>query len=332
MCLGAFLPATLSGQTVVVVQEGPGKVAIVSAQDPANSRLIDVGAKPHELELSPDGRTAYVSNFGLLEANHKVGQPGTTISVIDIARGVERTRYSLPAGATAPHGVKLRPNKFRELFTNTEEGREEMIVFDAASGAIRRSYSLPPGVHNFLFNPDGSALFAFTMKGELFRIDPDSGKVTAHATVPSPRGLAWTAGATQLLVSGRGQLLFVDPATLSVDQRFINLGVGQIFYPTATSDSRWILAPAVIDGVLLVVDAKTGAVAHRIETGSPLLAALTPDGKHAWISNVFVPEGMFGRGTKQRNGGVAVLDLETFQTTVIPGISDTNGLAVATMR
>jgi DNA-binding beta-propeller fold protein YncE len=324
---------TLNAQTVAVVQEGRGTVVIFPATDPSRQTTVHVGEKPHEIEVTPDGRTAFVSNFGLLEANHKAGTPGTTISVVDIDRLVERERFKMPAGFTAPHGLKLRPPKYHELFTNAEEGREAMIVFDAGSGAVLRTFPLPPGVHNFLFNSSGSALFAFTTKGQACRIDPESGKILAEVETGSPRGLAWTADRRYLIVSGKGELLLLDPQDLSVIRRFDKLGVGQIFYPAATADGKWILAPAVLDGVVLVIDASTGAVSHRIETGSPLLIAFEADGKHAWISNVHIPAGLFGPSTQLREGGLVRLDLTTFTTTDgVAGIPDTNGIAVTSRQ
>ena len=150
-------------------------------------------------------------------------------------------------------------------------------------------------------------------------------------TAGSPRGLAWSGGFRHLIVSGRNQLLLLDPARLTVERRFPDLGVGQVFYPLATPDGRRILAPAVLDGVLLILDADTGAVADRIETGSPLLAVMGPGGKHAWISNVKVPAGMLGPETRGTEGGIDLLDLATMHTTRIPGIPDANGLAVASL-
>ena len=230
---GSAAPST--GQKVLVVQEGPGKVILFSAEDPSRRKIIKVGEKPHEIELTPDGRSAFVSNFGLLEVNHHVGTPGTTISVLDVDRGVERTRFRLPAGATAPHGLKLRPPKYRELFANAEAGNEAMIVFDANSGRVIRSFVLPHGVHNFLFNADGTALFAYTTTNEIFRIDPDRGTVTASVKVGSPRGLAWTADYRRLIVGGKNELLMLNPAKLSIDSRLADLGVGQLFLPGCDS-------------------------------------------------------------------------------------------------
>jgi DNA-binding beta-propeller fold protein YncE len=332
----ACLSLAAQAQTVAAVQEGPGKVVVFPARDPSHQTVIPVGDKPHEIELMPDGRTAYVSNFGLLEANHQVGTPGTTISVIDLQHLTEHARFKLPAGFTAPHGLKLRPPKYKELFTNSEEGTTGMVVFSADSGAVLRTFSLPPGVHNFVFNADGSALFAFTLTGRICRIDAESGKIAVCIEAGSPRGLSWTVDHRYLIASGKNEILILDPAQLSIVRRIANLGVGQIFYTAATPDGHWLLAPAVVDGVVLAIDAQAGnanstaAVTHRIETGSPLMLAFDPDGKHVWISNVRVPAGLFGPETKARDGGVVLLDLTTFTTTAVPGILDTNGLAVGT--
>jgi hypothetical protein len=82
-----------TGHTVLVVQEGLGQVIAFSTANVYHREIIDVGEKPHEIALTPDGSTAFVSNFGLLEVNHRIGIPGTTISVLDVRRGIERRRF-----------------------------------------------------------------------------------------------------------------------------------------------------------------------------------------------------------------------------------------------
>lgn len=78
---------------------------------------------------------------------------------------------------------------------------------------------------------------------------------------------------------------------------------------------------------MLVIDATTGEVAQRVETGSPL--QVVPDGSRAWVSNVLVPPEMLDPKAAPRSGSVMLLDLETFKTTAIPELIDANGIAVS---
>jgi hypothetical protein len=206
-------------------------------------------------------------------------------------------------------------------------GGEGMVVFDAASGKVLRFFDLPPGVHNFVFNADGTSIYEFRISGEIIRIRPDTGAIAARVTLASPRGLGWTADRRHLVVGGKNELFLLDPDGLSVVSRFGGLGVGQVFYPAATRDGRWILAPAVLDGVVLAVEAATGKVAHRIQTGSPLQVAL--DGKIAWVSNVLVPPELLPPNAQPRSGGIGLLDLETLRFTPVAGVPDANGIALA---
>ncbi len=326
--------AGMSAQTIVVVEEGLGKVVEVDESNHACRAEIPVGLKPHEIALSSNGRVAYVTNFGLLEANFKVGVPGKTISVIDIARGIEIKQLTLPEGPlAAAHGIKLRPGSTAgaELFTNAEIG-DTMLVFDPISGKILRTFPLSPGVHNFIFSSDGASLYAFSTKRQVFKIDPDSGHIDATANVASPRGLAWTSDNAHLIVAGKGEVQLLDPQTLSAVKAFTGLDAGQLYYPTASPAGRLIFAPAVLDGVVLVIDSATGKVLQRVPTGSPLSVTIQPNQNTAWVSNVKVPPQMQAPGSQPLPGGVSALDLATFRTTPLPDVIDANGLTVSPIK
>lgn len=328
-CLNAEKESTvpMNSRTLLVVQEGLNDVVFIDILDPSHTHVVSVGEKPHEIELTPDGKTAFVSNFGLLEVNHHVGTPGNSISVLDVSGGSERERFLLPDGCRAPHGLKLRPAAFTELFTNTESGKEEMVVFDTRSGGILRTFPLPPGVHNFVFAPDGTSLYAYTINNEVFRLDPQDGKILAEAKIPAPRGLAWTADHRQLLVGSKDALFVLNPTDLGAERQITQLGVGQIFYPTASPDGKWVFAPAVLDGTVLAISTTTWTVEHRIKSESPL--QLVVDGDHAWISNVLVPQMMLQTDSPPRKGGIVFLDLTNFTTSVVAGAPDANGIAAS---
>jgi DNA-binding beta-propeller fold protein YncE len=324
--LGTPIHSPKSRGEVLVVQESLNQVVLLRKDDARHRTVIKVGEKPHEIALSEDGRTAYISNFGLLEADHKVGIPGTTISVIDVVQKRERTRFTLPAGARAPHGLKVRPGHPSELFTNTEDGQEEMVVFNKNDGTVLRTFPLPKGVHNFIFSENGSDCYAFTTADSVVRLDPKDGRILAQAAIPKVRGLAWTSDHTRLLAGGRGQLLLLNPKDLTVTRTFANLSVGQIFYPSASPDGRFFFIPAVLDGVLLVIDAQTGELQKRIATGSPLQVVF--DGKNAWVSNVKVPVSMLPAGASERRGDLVRLDLSSYRFRSIEDTEDANGIAV----
>lgn len=314
--------------TLLAVQEGSGSLQIIPVDDPRRARSVFLGLQPHEIELSRNARLAYVSNFGLLEANHKIGTPGNSISVVDLATAREAKKFMLPAGYLAPHGLKLRPSSYQELFVNTEEGQQALVVFDVATGRVLRKLAIPPAVHNFVFDASGARLYAFAVDGNVYEIDPNNGAVLSRTKVNSPRGLTWTSDGNYLIVSGKGELVLLNPDKLAITRQ-IPVQADQLFYPKALNDGVTILAGAPLDRVLLVVNLKTGSLERRINTrGSPLQICLDPDGLRAWIGNV----PLIGNSSVEERAnavGITELDLRTYSTRTIDGFLDINGMAVA---
>ncbi len=283
--LATFLEtAATSAPEMIVVEQEAGKVSAVDPRTGSVRASAKVGFNPHEIAISEDGATAWVSNFGISDYDHDVGVPGTSVSVIRLADMKETGRLEVP-GAKAPHGVKLRPGS-AELFVNAEVG-DRMVVFDAGSGKVLRSFPVPPGTHNFVFSRDGARLYLFAGKGGVVRIDPSTGAVQASRKLATPtRGLAWMPGETLLLASGKGELDLLDPATLDVRRHLPVPGAGQIVYSAVTPDGQTILAPAPYDEKVFVVDVASGAVRAAVKAGkAPIKVTLDPDGREAWVSN-----------------------------------------------
>jgi DNA-binding beta-propeller fold protein YncE len=316
LVLSAASAAASPHYSVLVVEEMLGRVTLLDAADPARRVSVPVGVKPHEIAVAPDGRTAYVSNFGLNDADNREGTPGTSVSIIDVAAARRRGDLELPDGLKAPHGLAFRPRHPGELYVNAEQG-DRLVVFDTAHRRVTRTVPLPAGVHNFVFSGDGAILFAFAPDGAVFRIDPGSGTVLARHGFETPvRGLAWSADGTRFIAALKGAIALLDPADLAVAQRFPLAAGSQPFYCAASPDGRVILVPAVFDASVTVLDARSGAVLRTLGATTPLRVLWSPDPDVAYVANV-----------SPKGHSLTVVHLPAFETTEIDGLRDANGLA-----
>ena len=103
------------GQTngvLVALNKAEASMAII---DPATMKVtakVAVGNGPHEVVLSPDGKTAYVANYG------DGPNPGNSISVIDIATAtstpgiVISRRVSWQPSATLASSASINPSSW----------------------------------------------------------------------------------------------------------------------------------------------------------------------------------------------------------------------------
>ena len=284
--------------TLIVVDQGAGTVSFFDPESETLLGRVKVGYNPHEVELSADGRTAYVTNFGIEDYDRSIGVPGNSISVIDIPSRCERTRFytNRETGRTAdasssgpnqaPHGVKLRPPAGSELFVNVEVG-DSMLVYDPGSGTIIRTFPVPAGTHNFLFSPRGDTLWLLAGPDGIYRVDPDSGAKTGHFKTGSPaRGIIYSGDTGQLIVSCVNEIYVLNLGDLSVEKHFRDLGVKQIIYSALSPDGKRLFAPCPYDGLVLVIDTESGAVLKRLLTGkAPICVLMAPSGTEAFVSN-----------------------------------------------
>jgi YVTN family beta-propeller protein len=128
--LAIFLPAlTLAAQTpspaLLVLEKADNMLAIV---DPAALKIVGrvpAGPDPHEIEASPDGKLAYISNYGGADSSLH------TISVVDLV--AQKALSPIDLGALrSPHGLAFAGGKlFFTAETNKVVGR-----YDPAKQAI----------------------------------------------------------------------------------------------------------------------------------------------------------------------------------------------------
>lgn len=312
--------------TVVVVEVQAARIGFYNSKTGAKIGSVVVGSKPHEIEISRDGKTAYVTNFGIEDYDHRIGTPGNSISVIDIPRMKEKYKLSTEnlspkdsalASIKGPHGIKLRPSKEGELFVNTEVGGDFIIVYDVKKRKLKRSFSVPAGTHNFIFSPEGQYLYLFAGANGIFKVNPETGDILAEIKLSTPvRGLHYTTDNRFIIAAGSGEVALLNPENLSVERHFKELGVGAMLYPKPTPDGQYILLPAVYDSQVVVLEIKSGKVVHRLKVGkNPIAIAVSPDCNTGYISS-------------HTDNFFCSVDLKTFEFKKFAEAEGSNGIGI----
>lgn len=310
--------AVIAQPLLVAVQQYRDSVAVFNLDNNAKTAQARIGFKSHEITYDPATRKCFISNFGLEDYDLRIGKTGNVIIVFDPFKGkVVKELYTSKDTAihNGPHGIKIRPGKSRELFVNTEIGGDTMVVYNTKDYAIKRKFALPKGTHNFSFSARGDTLWLMSGANGVFRINPENGTVLQHADLSSPvRGLL--VAKQWIVASCKNEIFLLSKTDLSTVKHFNNLQLkaGLILYSDITGDQKYILAPAPFDSVVLVIDAETGEVVHRIQTGDTPINVQV-NGTKAYV-------------THAKDDYIGTIDLQTFTASKILKAFGTNGLII----
>src|SRR6476469_614755 len=125
LLLAAALSTIFANSCCIVAAEEQGTGVVILKPDGKLVARVEVGRWPHEVEVSSDGTTAFVSQFGITDYDSRIGTPGDHVSRIDLAAARETGRFTVPDGVRAAQGSKLRPGR-DEIFVNAEAGGDTM--------------------------------------------------------------------------------------------------------------------------------------------------------------------------------------------------------------
>lgn len=312
---------------LVVVEQATSHVTFYNPKNGLADESVKVGFLPHEVIISKDQKTAYVTNFGLQDYDETIGIPGTSISVIDIPSRMEKFRLftfnpteknDFSKIDKAPHGMALRPPLENQLYVNVEKG-SKLLIFDVKTRKLIKSFPVDARTHNLVFSPDGKILWLMAGPNGVIRMNAETGEVLGQFKLATPiRGLKYTPDYRYLMVSGSNEIALLHPDNLSIYKQFNSLGVGQILYSDMTLDGKYIIAPAVWDSQVVIIDTATGLVVKRIVTGlDPVTVKLSSSGKFAYVTNA-------------RDSYVTEINLDSFQSRNIITGDGPNGIAVTT--
>jgi len=283
---------------LLVLLRNASALAVVDPVSLKELGRVGVVRDPHEVTVSPDGRTAYV------------GSPSEGISVVDLPSLKELRRVD-PGLRSAPHDVQFVGGKV--YFT--AEGWKSIGAYDPVGGKVEWMLGVGQnGSHMLVFSKDGNTVYVPNRGSNTVSVvenitaGPPKYQISAIPVQgKTPEGTDLTPDGTQLWVVTRGDggLTIIDLATRTVVQR-MELKLVDANRLKFTPDGKRALILDGGDGTIHVLD-----VASRKEI-KVIKAAPGDSGDGGMLVMTDNSRAYFGlRDTHS----VAVLDLATLEVT-----------------
>lgn len=289
LMLAAVDAGVAAADLLVVLNKSDHQAVLIDPETLATLAKIPTGQGPHEVAVSPDGRTAYVANYGMF-AVFREGQrqdhPGNTISVIDLDRRAVRDTFDLGA-YTKPHGLWV--SKDGQLLWATCEGAQAVLELDAATGAIRKAWKTEQDVSHMLVpTPDEKKLYIANIRsGSVTVIERATDRVRSLATGEGAEGIDVTPDGREVWVTNRGAhtVAVIATADDSIVTRFESGGQMPIRVKfTPSGREAWISNAR--SNTVTVFDVRERRLLATVEVGAvPVGIQMTPDGRRAFVAN-----------------------------------------------
>jgi YVTN family beta-propeller protein len=267
--------AAAHADILAVANRGGSTITLINPETMQSLGTVTVGIDPHEIAIAPDGRHAYVSNYG--------GQHGTTISVVDL-----QTRTKVKDIPLAPlggaHGILAVNGKI--WFTS--ELSRSVGRYDPATDRIDWiGHTNQEGSHMLAVRGDGSVAYTGNIGSNSASIIPVSGEESAAKVnvpvVAQPEGIALSPDGRELWLGSRvfQGISVIDTATEKV---IATVAPGTFAYRlTFSPDGRHVLVPR--PGEVAVFDAAQRTLVRTIATnGNPFSIVIAPDNRTAYVA------------------------------------------------
>jgi YVTN family beta-propeller protein len=235
-------------ETIAVVCKSDFQLALVDAATQKVLAKLPTGLGPHEVAVSPDGRTAYVSNFGRYSV-YPAGdtmhdKAGNTITVVDLVDRKVKATFDLDTHS-GPHGMIVSHDG--KLLWTTSETPQAVLEIDAATGKILHAWNTNQVRSHMIVTTLNESKFYVTntMSGSVSVVERSNGEVKILATGPGTEGIA------------------ISP------------------------DGKEVWAASRIDGKISIISTATDAIVASFASGGkePKRMGFTPDGAQVWVTN-----------------------------------------------
>lgn len=278
--LVALAANTMGGPEFVVGEKLSGSVGFYDANG-FRAADVKVGQHPHEMALSPDRRTVYVSDNGVVWMTDE-GPGDNTVSIIDLASR-RRTGVIDLGQYRRPHGITV-DRSTGYIFVTTERP-SALVELDHASRKVVRAYDVKgKAPHIVVLGPRSQ--YAYTSNdnsGTISAIRLATGDVKVIPAGKRPQGQA---------LSPDGKFDFItleDDNAIAILDTAKNEIVGRIITGRSpnrvavTPDSKLLVYSMQLAGAIGFADiASRKQIAEVPVGGQTMSISLSPDAQSAY--------------------------------------------------
>jgi YVTN family beta-propeller protein len=278
---GVLAPFSIaaSAAQLLVLNKTDASLAFIDPATGKTNATVATGEGPHEIELSADGKVAFISNY-------ESQAPNGMLTVIDIPARKQLEHIDL-GEMKRPHGLSLAAG---HLYFTSEASRRIGRV-DPKSRQVDWQFETGQNItHMVLATRDGSKLFATNIGSNnvsvIERGKDGQWQQTLITVGAGPEGFDLSPKGNELWVahSRDGGISIINVATKKV-VKTIAAQTKRSNRLKFTRDGALVLISDLSGGELVVIDAATRSQKKRLPLGrQPTGILVAPDGKHAYIA------------------------------------------------
>ena len=313
MCAQAEQPqAATPGPVLLVGNKGEDTLSFVDLTSGQELGRQPTGKAPHEIAISPDGKSAAVVAYG-----------NRTVDLFDVASRAKLKTIDL-APNNGPHGIVWL--KDGRLVVTTERSKSLAVVDPAAGRVVASIPTDQEATHMVAVTSDGRIVYTANIRsGTVSVVDLKQGKKLRDIAVGGePEGIALSKEEQVLWVADlKGARVQAFDAE-SLD-KIGEVATGPVPIRVAASpDGRWIVTSNVGDGSLTLIDAASRKKIRDI--------SITGTQEAGQVTILFGQDGKLYAAETGRNT-VAEIDLATGKVLRrLPAGTNGDGLAIAPAR
>lgn len=312
--LAALSASAASADTLIVGNKAEHTASFIDLASGREIARRETGRAPHEIAVSPDGRTAVLVSY------REQGYEGNTLHVFDVETATKTGEISLGAHK-GPHGLKWIPGTDRVVAT-TEITRDVVVVDIAEKQVVGAIASEQDGTHMVALSPDATRAYAASIGSGSFTVfdlarmtkirDVKAGEGTEAIAVSPDGAVIWVGN------NGSKSVMAFDAESFEKVVEFKTDGIPIRVELSPDGSSIAVSEPDLAQAT--IYDAATKTVRARIDLAAadasvPVTMLFSPDGAKLWIA---------------ATGSAKVVEVETQGWTIVrtlPAGRGSDGLA-----